>query len=193
MANTKRQKLAINGAADVRRETFNGLPIVDAKADFTLIVRTEAVKAAKGNEKDAANCILAKACAKQVGASIVAFFRRTAYLELPDAKGNRRVVRYILDTDAAAIVAAFDRGKNVKGEVMVTLKAPQPYQTLDSIRERGRESKRRQREAVLRGEIDELVMQNRNQKRLFKKPHVTDIDVRSGTGLVQNSIKKSRA
>ena len=123
MAKKKRfkrnKKLAIQGASEVRRTAFNGLPIVDAKADFTVLVRTRNVRAAKGHEKDAANCILAKACADQLGASLVAFFRTTAYLELPDSSGNRRVVRYKLDDDAAAIVAAFDRGEasSVRGEV----------------------------------------------------------------------------
>ena len=184
---TKRKRmLAIEGAGRARREAFNGLPIVDATADFTLIVRTRDVKAARGSEKDATNCILAKACAKQVGASIVAFFRRTAYLELPDSKGNRRVVRYILDNDAAAIVAAFDRGRSIRGEVTVTLKAPRPSQTLDVIREKGKKRSARKR-AVLRGEIVDTSKANTVQ--FHKKPTLA---VRKGNGLVKNIVKRKR-
>lgn len=184
----KKRRLAIQGAGEVRRETFNGLPIVDAEADFTLVVRTDDITAAKGNEKDASNCILAKACARQVGASIVAFFRTVAYLELPDSEGNRRVVRYMLDNDAAAIVAAFDRRKSVRGEVMVTLKAPRESERLDTIRESTRKSKEKKRKAVLSGEIVET---NKKQARFHKKPSVSDMDIRNGSGLVHNTLKKS--
>lgn len=189
MANREKTKKqwAIGGAGEVRRTAFGGLPIVDAEADFSLIVRTQDVNAAKGSEKDATNCILAKACAQQVGASIVAFFRRTAYLELPDAEGNRRVVRYMLDGDAAAIIAAFDRGKSVRGEVMVTLKAPRKNETLDSVRERSARAHAR-RAAVLKGEI----LPSRNHGQFHKKPTITDMDVRNGTGLVHNIVKRNK-
>jgi hypothetical protein len=183
----KKRQWAIGGAGEVRRTTFGGIPIVDAVADFSLVVRTQDVNAAKGSEKDATNCVLAKACAQQVGASLVAFFRRTAYLELPDAKGNKRVVRYMLDNDAAAIVAAFDRGKSVRGEVMVTLKAPRPGQTLDKVRERSVRAHAR-RAAIVKGEI----LPSQNQGRFHMKPTIADMDVRSGIGLVHNIVKKDK-
>lgn len=170
--------------------TFNGIPIVDAKADFTLMVRTSSVKAAEGQEKDAANCILAKACREQVGASIVAFFRRVAYLELPDSRGRKRVVRYKLDDDAAAIVAAFDRGKSVRGEVMVTLKAPRKSESLDAVRKKSRDLRERHRAAILNGIIIE------KGSKSGPSPHkakVLNLDVRNGQGLVHNSIKKGVA
>lgn len=185
----KDKMMAPAGARVVRRETFDGLPIVDADADFSLIVRTRDLKAAKGNEKDAANCILAKACANQVGATTVAFFRSVAYLDLPDDNGNRRVVRYLLDESAAAIVSAFDKGETVKGEVMVTLKAPSESMTLDAIRERSRSRNERKRKSVVNGEIIEPVV---SQRRLHKSPSVKDMDVRSGTGLVQSVIRKAK-
>ena len=183
-----KQATAINNARDVLRTTFDGLPIVDAEADFSLIVRNTAVKAAKGNQRDVSNCILAKACAKQVGASKVAFLRTIAYLELPDPKGNKRVVRYRLDKDAQAIVAAFDRGKNVKGEVMVTLRAPHPSQKLDALLHKERNRVERKREAAIRGEIIE---KDTRYARYSNHRSVKDIDVRNGTGLVHNVVKKS--
>ena len=184
----RKTPLAMEGAKRVRRETFGGLPIVDAKTDFTLVVRTRDVTAAKGHEKDASNCILAKACAQQVGASVVAFFRRTAYLELPDAKGVRRVVRYRLDDDARAIVSAFDRGKSVKGEVTVTLKAPTASQSLDSLREKSRQKRAGVQKAVLSGRIYDPKM----QARYHEKPAIAGVDVRSGTGRVHNAVKKAK-
>jgi hypothetical protein len=185
----KGRKLAINNANEVLRTTFNGLPIVDAEADFSLIVRNTEVKAAKGMERDASNCILAKACAKQVGATIVAFLRTVAYLELPDGKGNKRVVRYMLDEDSQAIVKAFDRGKAVRGEVMVTLKAPRASDKLDYIREESRLKAARERKAAIRGEI--TGNNNPRMARYQSKRSVKDMDVRNGTGLVQNMIKKT--
>lgn len=183
-AKKKRKKWAISGANEVRRTSFDGMPIVDAVADFTLVVRTADVKAAEGNQRNAANCILAKACQAQVGASTVAIFRRTAYLDLPDAKGERRVVRFILDKGAAAIVSAFDRGRSVKGEVTVTLRAPTPSQTLDDARERTR----RRTAAILRGEI----VPGNNASGFHKKPTISRMDVRNGTGLVHNALKKAK-
>lgn len=182
-----KKRLAVTCASHVLSRTFSGLPIVDAKADFTLVVRTKDVQAAKGHEKDAANCVLAKACAQQVGASIVAFFRRTAYLELPDKNGKRRVVRYKLDDDAAAIVAAFDRGKTVQGEVMVTLKAPKTSQTLDKVLERSRRKRAAQRKAILNGTFTERGA----IKGPIRKAQIVNLDVRNGTGLVHNTIKKN--
>lgn len=184
----KGKKNAMTNAQEVLRTTFDGIPIVDADADFSLIIRNTAVKSAKGNERDATNCILAKACAKQVGASTVAFLRTTAYLELPDARGKKRVVRYHLDKDAQAIVAAFDRGKTVKGEVMVTLKAPAPSQRLDHLRQKEQKLRKKRREAAIRGEI---IAPNPKYARYSSKRSVKDMDVRNGTGLVRNVLKKA--
>lgn len=185
----KGRKLAIAGAKEVRRTTFDGLPIVDAAADMILNVHTEDVQAAKGSERDATNCILARACARDLKSSRVAFFRRTAYIDLPDSKGNRSVTRFILDKDAKAIVAAFDRGKSVRGEVTVRLLAPTQSQTLDACRESSRRLKARRRKAVINGEIVGKVMHN---ARFHKKPSVADLDVRRGIGMVHNTLKKEK-
>ncbi len=176
----------INDASSVIRRTFGGLPMVDAKADFTLMIRTSNVKSAAGHEKDASNCILAKACQQQIGASIVAFFRQVAYLELPDSRGNSRVVRYMLDADTSAIVAAFDRGKAVKGEVTVTLRAPKRSQRLDVVLSQSRKNKARKREALLKG----IILEGPKFGPTRNRARVMDMDVRNGTGLVQ-SIKKT--
>ena len=187
MAETKRRQLAFAGAREVRRETFDGLPIIDAKADFTVVLRDSDIRAAKGNRKDAANCVLAKACARQVGASRVAFFRQVAYLDLPDAEGNRNVVRFFLDDDAAAIVRAFDRGRSVKGEVSVTLKAPTTSRRLDHLYQLGKERRERRRKALIKGELLDADM---TRKRLHRQPRVADMDVRNGTGMFQIAVVK---
>lgn len=182
----KPKKTSCVAASHVVRETFDGMPIVDAEADFTLMIVTDDIVAAAGHEKDATNCILAKACARQVGASRVAFFRRTAYLDLPNSRGERRLVRYKLDDDAAAIVAAFDRGKFVRGQVTVTLKAPLPSQRLDRVLQKSRRRREVVRKSLLNGTI---LKTKKNPSLAAHKTNVMDIDVRNGTGLVHNVIK----
>jgi hypothetical protein len=177
----KGRSLAFHGAAEVRRTTFGGLPIVDADADFTLVVRDADVKAAQGSRLDFSNCVLAKACRRQVGASVVAFFRTIAYVDLPDHKGKRNVVRFYLDNDAAAIVKAFDRGKAVAGEVTVKLLAPRPSNRLEAVRQHNKERRERQSQALLKGEI----YGNPAQARFARKPRVADMDIRNGSGKVQ--------
>lgn len=184
----KGRRLAFHGAREIRRTTFDGMPIVDSTADMTLVVSTKDVEAAKGSERDPGNCILAKACQEKVGASRVAFFRSIAYLDLPDAKGRRRLVRFMLDKDASAVVRAFDRGSSVKGEMSVTLRAPTPSTTLDSVRERAIRDRARKRQALLMGKI----AGDSSKARFYKKPNIADLDVRSGTGLVHNTLKKPK-
>jgi hypothetical protein len=178
------KKLAMTAVQQVLRKTFDGMPIVDANADFTLVVRTADIKGAK--RKDFSKCILARACARQVGATKVAFMRMFAYLELPDPKGKKRLVRFLLDKDAAAIVAAFDRGKSVRGEVTVTLRAPHPSQTLEAGRQNSKLRAERQRQALLKGEVIEKNMSN---ARYASKAKFNRLFVRNGTGMVHNIVK----
>lgn len=183
MATKKKPVLAVKGAENVRRETFDGLPIVDAEADMIVVVRNEDIKRARGNEKDAEKCALAKACARDFGSTKAAFFRTVAYIELPDENGNRRVVRFILGRAAAEIVRAFDRRKSIKGEVAVRLKAPSRGRKLDYVRDKQKANTKRKREAILKGKVIDVTPQ---APRFAKKPNVSDIDVRNGSGLVQN-------
>lgn len=178
--------IAIQAAGRVLRKTFDGMPIVDAKRDFTLSVNGKDIKA--GKRKDPGNCALANACREQVHASKVVFFRKTAYMDLPDSKGVRTVYRFLLGKEAVAFVRQFDRGEKVNGDVTVTLKAPPPSNTLDSNRAESRQRREKARKALLRGE---LAGTTGNKATFARKPRVSDIDVRNGTGLVHNIVKGS--
>jgi hypothetical protein len=182
--------LAHYGASKVRRETFDGMPIEDADADMFVRVSDQDIRLAesKGAQRDPANCALAQACASQLGSSRVAFFRRTAYVDLPDAKGNRRVVRFMLDAPAAAIVEAFDKGQSVRGEVVVTMRKPCNSMTLDHLRAKDA-ARRERRSAIIRGEI----AGKPHNVRYHKRPTMADMDVRHGGGRVHNSVKKPQA
>lgn len=179
---------AVGGAGKVIRREFKGLPMVDAKADFSLVLRTADIHAAKGHAKDPENCALAKACARQLHSSKVVFFRSVAYVDMPDEKGVRSVIRFILPDNTSAIIRAFDKGESVKGEVMVALKAPSDSCTLDAALKRYRNSQKlraARRAAMLRGEITG----GDTGVGIFKKPRVADIDVRNGSGMVHNTVK----
>ncbi len=181
----KKRMIAIQAAALIRRKTFDGMPIVDAKKDFTLVVPNGSVKT--GTRKDPANCALANACREQVHASKVVFFRKTAYMDLPDPKGIRTVYRFLLGKDAVEFIKRFDRGETVKGNVTVTLKAPNPSRTLDANRKESRQRREKGRKALLRGE---LAGTTGNKATFAKKARISHIDVRNGTGLVHNVLKK---
>jgi hypothetical protein len=179
MARAKR--FGAEAASAVRRRTFDGKPIVDAEHNFSLIIRESAVRAARDKQKDAGHCVIAEACRDQVGEDItVAIFRRVAYVELPNAKGKREVRRFILDPAAASIVAAFDRGRHVRTDVVVTLKAPRDGQRLDAVLARSRRNRENHRIAVINGTISE---------RGGSSHRVNVMDIRHGAGLVHNSVK----
>lgn len=180
---TKQQPAKMGGRfSKAIRRTFEGLSIVDAVTDMALVVRKQDVAAARGSQKDASNCVIAKACRSKLGSSKVVIFRRVAYIELPDADGTRLVKRFFLSDEAAAIVRAFDRGKKVQGEVTVTLKAPNKSNTLDECRKRSI----RRRRAIMSGEVEQF-----STETTFPRPRKADLDIRNGSGQVQNTLVKA--
>jgi hypothetical protein len=181
MADKKKSKSTIEGVKEVIRTTFDGLPIKDGESKLLLTVHTEDVDKAAGNEQDAMNCILAKACQRQMHSATVAFFRTVAYIEHADAKGVRGVYRYLLSPEARSIIEAFDRGKNVKGEVCIELLPPMSSRSLDGARAR---SKANYRKALLKGHI-----KNVSNARQFAGSLTTKLDIRNGTGLVKSILK----
>lgn len=181
MANNKKSKSMIEGVKEVIRTTFDGLPIKDGDSKLLLTVHTEDVDTATGGQKDAMNCILAKACQRQMHSATVAFFRTVAYIEHADAQGQRGVYRYMLSPEARAIIEAFDRGKRVKGEVCIELLPPPPSHSLDGARAR---SKSNYRKALLTGHI-----KRDSNSRQFAGSLTTKLDIRNGTGLVKSIYK----
>lgn len=182
MTKKKKTKSTIEGVSEIIRTTFEGLPIQDGTSSLLLTVHTEDVAKAKGKEKDAMNCILAQACQRQMHSAKVAFFRTVAYIEHADAKGQRGVYRYRLSPEARAIVAAFDGGKTVKGEVCIELLPPTPSTSLDATRARSKESYRK---ALLQGYIKDL-----SQARQDAGSVVSKLDIRNGTGMVKSIVHK---
>lgn len=190
----KKNKQAFTGVLQTLAREFNGMPVVDAKADLKLVVNSEEVASAIGNEKDPENCILALACRRQLRSSKLLFFKSVAYVHHPGDDGVDRVYRYKIGKAARDIIQAFDRKKKVSGNVTVTLQAPGPGHTLDyqnSVQRNWREKQRKSRKASIVGRVVG------GGNRPFKKGRVKDITVRDGSGMahfpyVRKAVGKRR-
>lgn len=184
MAKKKRKRtMAVLGVSQAIKREFEGMEVVDAKTDLPVVVNTAEVLSAAGNEKDPENCILAKACRKQLRSSKVLFFRSVAYVQHPGPDGVSRVYRYKVKKAARAIIEAFDRRQAVEGNVLVRLESPRRSDSLDYLREKSkseRVGKKRGASIVGRAAM--------GGARPFKKGTAKDISVRSGTGMVHFPI-----
>jgi hypothetical protein len=185
----KRKRVAaVHGAAELVRTMFPGLDIYDADDELRLIVRERDIKEAAGSNKDPVNCALARACANQLGSAEAIFLRTHAWVEqVVDAKGTRRVMRYSLPKSTRDFISAFDRGQEVKGDVLVTLKPPPASKRREYIREKY--ERRKARKALVRGTIPSTS----STAGVFTKPRMMNVDVRNGTGLIQYAVKKTKA
>jgi hypothetical protein len=154
--------------------------VIDAKKDLRVMILPDDVKGAK--RKDPAECVFARACMRSFRSKKMLFYRSTAYVELPDKNGKKRVERFIMDASMRSLVAAFDRGDTVIPEAGFVLKAPSPNRRLDAQLKARRQSTERRR--LLNGEL------------LYPKRPETrhgvagTIHVRSGTGAVHFSVKE---
>lgn len=189
MAKRKRkQMMAVLGVAQAVKREFEGIPVVDAEADLSVVLNTAEIEAAKGNEKDPENCVLAKACRQQLRSTKVLFFRSVAYVHHPGEDGVFRVYRYKVRNATRAIIEAFDRKQKVAGNVLVKLEAPRRSDSLEYLRSKGKKhrSERKQRAALV-GKA------TCGGARPFKRTTAKDISVRSGTGMVHFPIVRGRA
>ena len=86
---------------------FRGLPVVDADEPLRIILNNADIKNAR--KLDPNNCAFAQACRRLFDSHAVLFLRRTAYVELPDSKGKRKVNRFIISPEMASRIAEFDK------------------------------------------------------------------------------------
>lgn len=183
----KKNKQALVGVMQALKREFGGMQVVDANADLRLVVNSAEVMAAAGHEKDPENCVLAMACRRQLRSSNLLFFKSVAYVAHPDEDGVERVHRYKIGKAAGDIITCFDRGKEVKGNVTVTLRAPGPGDTLDYqrfVNRKWREDQRRSASIV--GKATGV-----GGSRPFKRGRKKDITVRDGSGMVHFPYAKS--
>lgn len=189
----KKNVQATQGVMFAVRREFGGMPVEDAKVDLSLVVNSEEVRAAAGHEKDPENCILARACRRQLRSSKLLFFRSVAFVHHPGDDGVDRVYRYKIGRAARAIIEAFDRKKKVTGNVMVTLEAPKGSNKIDAIRERGRRNsaarRARKRNSLINGQLIDDLPAGGNA---YRRGKAKDLSVRSGTGMVHFNVTKEQ-
>src|SRR5687768_5588316 len=107
---------------------FAGLPLIEATADICVVPSADDIK--NGKRKHPGHCALVKNAQRTLGATKVVFFRRTAYIDLPDANGVRHVHRFMLHPSTRKFIADFDSGKQVASNVGLRFLAPTEGHTL---------------------------------------------------------------
>lgn len=108
---------------------FHGLPVVDATEPLRIVVNKTDLRKAK--PLDPNNCVFAQACRRLFESHAVLILRRTAYVELPDSKGKRKVNRFIISDDVRDRIVRFDKtGKANEGGFIFN--APAESQRMDA-------------------------------------------------------------
>ena len=159
---------------------WGGIPVKDSEHDLRVIIKPCDVKGAV--EKDPENCVFAKACRRSFGTKKVLFFRRIAYVEIPDENGESKVERFFMSESVHNLIRDFDRGNAIIPHGGFLLKAPSPSNTLESKRIKQRANEKRIKEALLKGESLESVKKPKHSS--VKKPKEIDMEIRSGKGMV---------
>jgi hypothetical protein len=116
-----------------RREIERGwgdTPVVDAKDNVRIFITPEDLNGAITNHP--AQCVLARACQRMFGTDKVLFFKRTAFVGLPDELGIERVERFMLGETVREVIRTFDRGEPIIPHAGVMLLAPSPSEKLEA-------------------------------------------------------------
>lgn len=164
-------------AHEIIQRTWGDVPVLDATENLRVFILPE--DATSAVRKDPGCCVFARACQRTFGATKVLFFRRVAYVELPDSAGKKRVERFFMDKGMRKLVEAFDSGKGVIPEGGFLLKAPSPGMTFEHSRVK--KNARRERQKLL-GKAEQKG--NKGFGKYEDAPLVVDLAVRSGTGAV---------
>lgn len=159
-AKAPKKPAAKRGRPRGSRNTFFGLPIVDAKESLTislLQVDVEKAQAIKTDDVNAAenflSCVIAQGVTRVCGSQRVAIMRQTAYVAYP---GDNKALRYTIAERSRSVLEAWDRGEPVLEGVELRLRAPSKGRSLNRMRKaslryrehnpgRARKTDRRQR------------------------------------------------
>lgn len=129
--------------------------------------------------QDPANCFFAKACQRLFDSTAVVFFRTVAYVDLPNNRGKRRLVRFALPAETRASIVRFD----TTGEIApggYELLPPMPTQTLER---KAASARNFARKAVISG-----VRKARRQPKIVAATGSGEI--RNGIGMVHFTKKE---
>jgi hypothetical protein len=91
---------------------FPGLPVVEAK--HALRIQPSASDLSNSVRHDAQRCVFSQCARRMWGSHRVVFFGSTAYLDLLDSYGRRRVERFLISADGRRLIRDFDAGKKIK-------------------------------------------------------------------------------
>jgi hypothetical protein len=145
--------------AEMLRRVFQGMELIDAKASIYLTVKDEDKVGAIPHDLE--HCVFAKTCHRLFDSRAMVFMRSTAYVDLEDEDGIRKVHRFRMGSGMEQAVAEYDR---TNGEVFragtYLLRAPAPSVMLNNLRakskkrridpiKRKRERKAAQRKSVI--------------------------------------------
>jgi hypothetical protein len=165
----------------VSQRYFEGLPVIDAKEPLRVFVNESDIK--KARPQNPKQCVYAQACKRLFGARTVVFLRTTAYVDLPNEKGNRFVNRFTLHRTTGEAIQHFDKtGEAHPGGFL--LSPPRPSRTLDGQRDISR--KRRKEKPEEEKARVRRYMAKRKEALLKGENVITGIlnDVRYGKGMV---------
>lgn len=167
------QSLVRKGPMRTLKRTYNGMPVRDAKARLTVVVIEADVT--KGTRKDPSCCAFAQAC-KRLFQGDAVFFKKIAYITLPDENGEKYVHRYHLTQGATDMIMEYDRTGKFPAGVGVNLLPPAKSSTLNALR-KYHYAWADKRNAMKRAN------KGKPKRRYDKKePRFFDKSVRNGTG-----------
>jgi hypothetical protein len=113
---------------------WGGVKVCEARKPLRVFLLPTDIKGAESH--DPTNCAFARAVRRMCGGRAV-FLRRTAYIELMQPNGEKRVERFMMPENMRAIVEAFDkRGECPPGGFMLI--PPAPSEKLEAKRKRER-------------------------------------------------------
>jgi len=164
----------MNHKMDKLPDEFGGYPVKEAKSDF--LIHLQSVHVEEAEQADPTNCAFARACKDIFKSPFAWFWRRWAYIVLPDDDGDLVAWRYVVPRRTCEQIIEFDH-TGVADSGGYWLKAPTEGQTLEARRSRDRAYK----EEVRQGK------RKPQKKRARGKLHAPKRleGVRSGTGQVR--------
>lgn len=141
---------AMNDVIQYVRDVFGvDVEIVDAKAPISLVPL--AIDLEGADPKTPNNCFLVHTARRMFGAKAAVFWKKSAYIDMPDGRGKRVVRRWISSKSITDTVAKIDRGETWIEGSHITLFAP-TYNNRRDVR-------RRKHRAYRRSPIGQAVMQ----------------------------------
>lgn len=164
--------------AEVLGRFFEGLPVKDAQKPLLIVAdKRDARGAVPG---DPHQCVIARACGRLFNSSALVILRWAAYVDLPNEKGERELLRFHVPPPTRRAIVEFDK-TGVFPPGGFELRPFCKSLKLDASRQRDK----RRRTAILKG-----AHKPRASRRQPEHEDILTLEgVRSGTGMVHFTKK----